>query len=171
MRGCLTCSISAHREDRAVPSLSAVGEHVLFLTYWLFCIFSEHLLRLTACDEPPYSHFVHVGDFMLRCIAWFGREVTKGTGVLNPPPPRPPHFVFLLENWRVQDLNVTSRALVLDALQQLKLSAHKDRQVFFFFICPNHVYRKLAFIQFLAPPPPHLFCFFVPSKYRSRGCT
>lgn len=29
----------------------------------------------------------------------------------------------------VQDLNVTSRALVLDALQQLKLSAHKDRRV------------------------------------------
>ncbi|CAM9824943.1 unnamed protein product, partial [Ectocarpus fasciculatus] len=30
----------------------------------------------------------------------------------------------------VQDLNVTSRALVLDALQQLKLSAHKDSEAY-----------------------------------------
>lgn len=33
-----------------------------------------------------------------------------------------------------QDLDITSRAHVLDALQQLKLSAHKDRQV----LCANH---------------------------------
>ncbi|CAM9793911.1 unnamed protein product, partial [Hapterophycus canaliculatus] len=36
----------------------------------------------------------------------------------------------VLADNRISDLNVTSRALVLDALQQLKLSAHKDRRAY-----------------------------------------
>lgn len=35
--------------------------------------------------------------------------------------------VSCMRDGYVQDLNVTSRALVLDALQQMKLSAHKKR--------------------------------------------
>lgn len=36
----------------------------------------------------------------------------------------------VLADTRISDLNVTSRALVLDALQQLKLSAHKDSEAY-----------------------------------------
>ncbi|CAB1105563.1 unnamed protein product [Ectocarpus sp. CCAP 1310/34] len=36
----------------------------------------------------------------------------------------------VLADNRISDLNVTSRALVLDALQQLKLSAHKDSETY-----------------------------------------
>ncbi|CAM9981766.1 unnamed protein product [Scytosiphon promiscuus] len=36
----------------------------------------------------------------------------------------------VLADNRISDLDVTSRALVLDALQQLKLSAHKDRRAY-----------------------------------------
>ncbi|CAM9883244.1 unnamed protein product, partial [Ectocarpus sp. 12 AP-2014] len=36
----------------------------------------------------------------------------------------------VLADNRISDLNVTSRALVLDALQQLKLSAHKDSEAY-----------------------------------------